>query len=417
MEGRPNTMRSILRGFRNSYRSKGRAALVTLLLGVSVGIVITMLQVSASVSSNADELKRNVATLVEVRAAGATAMGRGVEPLDEDAAEQILQVPGIRSVEKYLYVRKVDNTKKFSVSVIAGIEPITSELRVNSHGEVGTPRLTKGRGFNPSDENGLIALVGEVYAEQNALDVGSTLALGDYSLEVIGIFDSGFVFGNNQVFVPLKVAQELAYQEGYIPSLDRLSQVFVTAQSVDRVDSVEKAIRNELGDAVDVLSGQKNVFLASEGLSSIQSSSFIGALLALVVAGLMVFFTMVLVTRERTREIGLLKALGASNSDVARQFVAESLTLALAGGLLGLAIFAAGAPIIADRILGLSSTSLTGLAGGMGAQAASEIISFSTSWKDAGYAMLGALVLGALGSLYPVYRAVVVAPAEALRHE
>ena len=131
----------------------------------------------------------------------------------------------------------------------------------------------------------------------------------------------------------------------------------------------------------------------------------------------MVLFTMVLVTRERTREIGLLKALGASNGDVARQFVAESLALALAGGLLGLAIFAAGAPVIADRILGLSSTSLTGLAGGMGAQAASEVISFSASWDDVGYAILGALFLGVLGSLYPVYRAVVVAPAEALRYE
>ena len=410
-------MKSILRGFRNSYRSKGRAVLVTLLLGLSVGIVITMLQVSRSVSGNIDELKRNVATLVEVRAAGATAMGRGVEPLREDVAEQVLQVPGIRSVEKYLYVRKVDNTKQFSVSVIAGIEPIISELRVNSHGEVGTPRLTKGRGFNSSDENSLSALVGEVYAEQNNLSVGSAFALGDFSLEVIGIFDSGFVFGNNQVFVPLKVAQELAYAEEYIPSLDRISQVFVTVQSVDKVGSVEEALRNELGDTVDILSGQKNVFIASQGLSSIQSSSFIGALLAFVVAGFVVLFTMVLVTRERTREIGLLKALGASNGDVARQFVAESLALALAGGLLGLAIFAAGAPVIADRILGLSSTSLTGLAGGMGAQAASEVISFFASWDDVGYAILGALFLGVLGSLYPVYRAVVVAPAEALRYE
>jgi putative ABC transport system permease protein len=410
-------MKSMRRGFRNSYRNKGRAALVTLLLGVSVGIVITMLQVSSAVSSSADELKENLQTLIEVRAAGATAMGRGVEPLEESVADQVRQVSGIRSVEKYLYVRKVDNSKKFPVSVIAGIEPITSELRVNSHGEVGTPRITRGRGFGPGGEDGSGALVGEVYAEQNGLDIGSTFALGGFPLEVIGIFDSGFVFGNNQVFVPLKVAQGLAYEDEEIPSLDRISQVFVTARSVDEVDRVEKALRNQLGDSVDVLSGQKNAFLASEGLSSIQSSSFIGALLALVVAGLVVFFTMVLVTRERTREIGLLKALGASNGNVARQFVAESLTLALVGGLLGLAIFAAAAPVIADRVLGLSSTSLTGLAGGMGAQAVSDVITLSLSWEDAGYAILAALILGVLGSLYPVYRALAVTPAEALRYE
>jgi len=410
-------VKSVIRGFRNSYRNKGRAALVIVLLGLSVGIVITMLQVSQSVSANTDELKRKVATLIEVRAAGATGMGRGVEPLREEVAEPIRRLPGVSSTEKYLYVRQVDNTKKFPVSVIAGMDPITSELRVNSHGEVGTPRLTRGRGFNTNDAGKFIALVGQVYADQNDLELGSVFALGDSRLEVIGIFDSGFVFGNNQAFVPLKVAQELAYKEEYISSTDRISQVFVTARSVDVVDVVERALRNELGDAVDVLSGQKNVFIASEGLSSIQSSSFIGALLAFVVAGLVVFFTMVLVTRERTREIGLLKALGASNGHVARQFVAESLALAFAGGLLGLALFAAWAPFIADRLLGLSSTSLTGIAGGMGAQAVSEVITFSTSWEDAGYAILGALVLGVLGSLYPVYRAVVVTPAEALRHE
>jgi len=410
-------VKSAIRGVRNSYRSKGRTALVIVLLGLSVGIVITMLQVSRSVSANTDELKSKVATLIEVRAAGATAMGRGVEALREDVAEPIRRLPGVSSTEKYLYVRQVDNTKKFPVSVIAGMDPITSELRVNSHGEVGTPRLTRGRGFNTDDAGRLFALVGQVYAEQNGLGVGSVVILGDSRLEVIGIFDSGFVFGNNQIFVPLKVAQELAYKEEYISSSDRISQVFVTVQSVDRVEAVERALRNELGDAVDVLSGQKNVFIASEGLSSIETSSFIGGLLALVVAGLVVLFTMVLVTRERTKEIGLLKALGASNGHVAGQFVAESLALAFVGGLLGLALFAAGAPFIADRILGLSSTSLTGIAGGMGAQAASEVITFSTSWRDAGYAILGALVLGVMGSLYPVYRAIVVTPAEALRHE
>jgi len=163
-------VKSVLRGIRNSYRSKGRAVLVIVLLGLSVGIVITMLQVSRSVSANTDLLKRNVETLIEVRAAGATAMGRGVEALREDVAEPIGQLSGVRSFEKYLYVRQVDNTKRFPVSVIAGMEPITSELRVNSHGEVGSPRVTKGRGFGPADAGKTTALVGEVYAEQNDLD-------------------------------------------------------------------------------------------------------------------------------------------------------------------------------------------------------------------------------------------------------
>ena len=53
----------------------------------------------------------------------------------------------------------------------------------------------------------------------------------------------------------------------------------------------------------------------------------------------------------------------------------------------------------------------------MGAQAVSEVITLSPSWEDAGYAILAALILGVLGSLYPVYRALAVTPAEALRYE
>ena len=92
-------------------------------------------------------------------------------------------------------------------------------------------------------------------------------------------------------------------------------------------------------------------------------------------------------------------------------------SLALVGAVLGAALFALGAPVIADRLLGLSGTSLTGIAGGMGAQPASQIISYAFSLTNAVFVALAAIVLGILGSLYPVYTAVGMNPAEALRHE
>lgn len=410
-------MKALYRGLRNVYRNKTRAALIIVLLGLSIGVFITMAQAADRTADTSSGLERTVATLLEVRAAGATAMGRGVEPLGQKVVEQIRDVSGIRSIEQYLYVRRVDNSLRYPVSVIAGLAPLTGELRVNSHGEVGTPTIIKGRGFNPEDADQNVGIVGSIYAQQQGLDLGSTLTLNGLPLEVVGIFDAGFVFGNNQAFIPLKVAQEIAYQEGYIPDLDRLSNIFITAESVGRVDEVERRLRDRLGDEADVLSGQQNAANAAEALDNIRSSSILGAFLSLGISALLVLFTMALVTRERTREIGVLKALGASNLTVIRQFVAESVTLSLFGAALGIALFAAGGSFIADRLLGLSSTSLTGLTGAMGSQPVSDVVTFSLSASYWGYAAALALVLGVIGSLYPAYGAARMRPAEALRHE
>ena len=417
-------MRAVYRGLRNVYRSKTRAALVIILLGLSIGVFITMAQMAERISDTASGLEESVATLIELRAAGATGMGRGVEPLHGDAAERLREVSGVRSIERYLYFRQVDNNRKYPVSVIAGLAPITGELRVNSHGEVGTPSIIKGRGFGPGDDSKNLAVVGSIYARQQGLDVDSTLLLDGTSLKVIGIFDAGFVFGNNQVFVPLRVAQELAYQDmdaltglRYIPDRERVSNIYVTVESVGQVREVERQLRERLGDEADVLSGQRNAAIAAEALERIRSGSVLGALLSLGISALLVLFTMALITRERTREIGVLKALGASNVTVIRQFVTESVAMTVGGALLGVALFAVGAPFIADSLLGISSTSLTGLAGGMGSQPASDVISFSVSATSLGYALFVAMALGILGSLYPSYSASRMHPAVALRHE
>lgn len=410
-------MRAVNRGLRNVYRSKTRAALVIVLLGLSIGVFITMAQAADRTGDTTSGLERTVETLLEVRAAGATAMGRGVEPLDEEVAGQIHDIPGISSIEQYLYVRQVDNSLRYPVSVIAGLFPLTGELRVNSHGEVGTPTIIKGRDFNLGDADRDVAVAGTIYARQQGLDLGSSFTLGSRSVEVIGIYDAKSVFGNNQAFVPLKVAQELAYQENYIPAEDSVSNVFVTAESVGQVGEVERQLRERLGEEADILSGQQNAANAAEALANIQSSSLLGAFLSLGISALLVLFTMALVTRERTREVGVLKALGASNLTVIRQFVTEAVALSLVGALLGIAIFAAGGSFIGDRLLGLSSTSLTGIAGGMGSQPVSDVVTFSLSASYWGYAAALALVLGVLGSLYPASSAARMQPAEALRHE
>ena len=409
-------MRTIIRSVSNVYRSPARTILIIGVLGLAIGIFITMQQTAAIVSSTSKTLKENVATLIEVRAAGATGMGRGSEPLSEDTVEIISDIPNIVKLEKYLYVRQVDNRRKYPVFVVAGISPITVEIRVNSHGEVGTPSIIKGRGFRKDDEGKNVAIAGKIFSEEHNLDLGSQFELREDELEIIGIFDAGFVFGNNQIFVPLKTAQKFAVSENYISKENGISQIFVVVNSIDNVLEVEETLRKRLKDA-DVLSGQKNVVLASEALSKIQRESSYSSYFTAFIAALIIFFTMILIGRERTKEIGILKAIGASNGKVAIQFVVETATISLLGCGFGLVLFSLFAPLLADSILGISSTSLTGLSGGMGAQSVEEIIDFSISAKTLIAGALSAISLSIIGSLYPVYRAMKLKPAEALRYE
>lgn len=413
-------MRTIFRAIRNIYRNPARTIMVVAVLGLSIGIFITMQQTATIVSSTSKTLKENVQTLIEVRAAGATGMGVGVQPLPEDAAEKINDIPNVTGLEKYLYVRQVDNSRKYTTSVIAGISPITSVLRVNSHGEVGTPKILKGRGFQESDEGKNVAIAGTIFAQEKNLDVGSSFELANTPLTIIGVFDAGFIFGNNQIFVPLPVAQSFASSflengKAYIPDKNRLSQIYVVVNSVDNVAQVEKALRETLED-VDVLSGQKNVLLASEALSKIQKESSYGAYFTALIAALIIVFTMILVGRERTKEIGILKAIGASNSKVAKQFIVEVSAIAFLGSIFGIIMFALFAPFFATSFLGLS-TSLTGFAGPMSSQTTADIVRFSISMKVILWGIFLALFLAILGSIYPVYRAVKLKPAEALRYE
>jgi putative ABC transport system permease protein len=241
---------------------------------------------------------------------------------------------------------------------------------------------------------------------------GRDVVLQDLEVQVIGIFEAGFVFGDNQLFIPLDVAQRFSQQEG------KITHVYVTAASVEKVEAVEERLREVFGDQADVISGQTLAQAWGKALGAIRTNSLLAAGVAVVAGALVVLFTMMLVTRERTREIGILKAIGAGNGDVARQFIAESLGVALVGGGAGLAVFAAGGARVANILLGVATSSLnpaTAMGGETPAQ--SLVLRYDLSWLSFASAFGLILILTLVGSLYSVLKAIRLRPVEAVRYE
>ena len=421
-------MGGLRRGVRNVYRSGTRAAAVVLVLGLTVAVFLTMTQATAGIGEQTRRLGAEVQTLIEVRAAGATGMGVGQDALPRQFFAEARGIPNVAAVEPYLYQRVIDRAQPAPISIVVGVEP-GDALRVASHGEVGDPTVVAGRKLIAIDAGQSVAVVGQRFAETYGLQVGSefvipaervlvqdrpdpNVAVEDLTLEVVGIFDSGFAFGDNQIFVPLDVAQRAFAQE------ERITHIFVSVASVERVEQVERDLREAFGADADVISGQDIAQLFAQTLGAIQANSLLGALMAFGVGALVVLFTMALVTRDRRREIGTLKAVGASGGQVAWQFAAEAGALALAGVLVGLLLYVIGGSALAGLLLGATSVGQGALTFVGGEDPLSALgLRFGLSPLAVAAALAAVLVLGVLGSLYPVIRAARTSPAEALRYE
>lgn len=347
------------RGLRNVGRNRVRSLLVVGLLAVSVWIFAAMLQSAGATQRQAQRLRLDVATLIQVNPRGVPAGESVAIAFDDDVVEWIAVLRGVDGVEPVLRQQFQDNSKPAQMGVINGVRP-GDTLRLSSMGGfTGSPSIARGRALQPSDAGDAVAIVGEVFARQYGVMLGNEFTLPARLLEArgggegvtgltaraVGVYRTGVVFGDNQVFVPLDVLQKVLGREGDVLSL------WVKAEAADAVPSVEAAIKNELGDAADVISNQPAATLAAESLKATASSSRLAAIVAGIAGAVVVALTMALVVRERRTEVGVLKALGSSDSDLVWQFVAEARALALLGGLIGVGLAAASGDALAKALV------------------------------------------------------------------
>ena len=159
---------------------------------------------------------------------------------------------------------------------------------------------------------------------------------------------------------------------------------------------------------------------AQTTMAQIQNTGSVEMDIVFVVAGSIMLFIMLYTVRERTREIGTLKALGASNTAVLGQFMLEGVLLSLIAGLVGVAIGVFGATSLANLLLPhptqvvKNSVTSTGISIPV---AASTSISVSITPHLVLFGIGAAVLLGAVGSLYPAWRAARTRPAEAMRYD
>jgi len=192
----------------------------------------------------------------------------------------------------------------------------------------GTEKLTAGTTFSATSTAN-VALIGTDMATKNKLKVGSTFTAWGTTITVVGIYDAGSTFANATVLMPLATVQKLAAET------NQITGATVYVNNIGNVAGAAAAITKDLGTAADVTSTQATVETQLAPLNSVKDISTYTLIGAVIGAAIILLLSMLMIVRERRREIGVLKALGATNQSVVSQFIAESTTFTIMGAIVG----------------------------------------------------------------------------------
>jgi len=365
--------------------------------------------------------------------------------LNESVVGNISSIAGVKDVVPFLVKSSSETTEEtittprgdFTISrplyTITGVS-LNSSL-IDEYPVLPT-NITAGRNLREGDSG--VLLMSLNLTEYYGVGVGSEVEVNGTSFMVIGIYDQtgqGFM-ETRGVYMNLTDAQTTTNETGNVSRLD------VYAENASCVDTINTQVQTMY--SAEINSREMSVQTYADRLANLQSQQtryteiLISAestvaqtqsvatqeiIVALAATSLIVLFVMLYTVRERTKEIGTLKAIGFSNWSVMSQFMLEGVMLSLAAGVVGIGIATVGAPILSGVLLpavnpfGSRNTGfqIGGLdsATSLGSSATSAVVTPSIMLLALGAAVL----LGAVGSLYPAWRASRTRPAEAMRYE
>jgi putative ABC transport system permease protein len=253
--------------------------------------------------------------------------------------------------------------------------------------------------------------------------VGDKIEILGQTFEVVGVYGSTGVSDVMTLYMNLTDAQTITNNVGYITSL----LVFANdSNSVSDVANAVGSLHPELNvvtaqQRLDQLNDMKERYTselqsAQATLNQTQATAFQEIVVVVAATSLIVLFVMLYTVRERTKEIGTLKAIGFSNRNILSQFMLEGILLSVVAGVVGIAIGTIAAPFISSLLV--PTVNPAGSVGfRVGTTAATSVNAVTVDPQLMLLTFGASILLGALGSLYPAWRASRTRPAEAMRYE
>ena len=400
--------------------NKLRAALTMLGIVIGVGAVITLMSAGEGVSVYIEEQFQGIGTNLlfvfpgsEEETSGgppgSSAVAAELTISDAEALSDPIRAPDVAAVAPQVFNTAVVATgRRDTVSQVQGVTPEFAEVR-NWFPEVGSF-------IDQEDMNSRarVAVLGQTVVEDlfpdNPYPLDQTVKISGIPFRVIGVLEAkgGSEFGDvdNSVMVPLTTAQTRLFPSRSRSGERLVSLVLVEAVSEDRMDAaveqISAILRERHGidfrddDDFSVIS-QADIVAVFGQITGVLTI-FLGAIagISLLVGGIGIMNIMLVSVTERTREIGLRKAVGARRQDILWQFLLEAMTLSLIGGVIGVALGALGAELISLLVDDFRAILLP------------QAVLLATTFSVA---------VGLFFGIYPARRASLLNPIDALRYE
>jgi putative ABC transport system permease protein len=385
-----------MRILRNIFRRKLRVLLT--IFGITIGVLalVVMGSMAEKISLLVSGGTKYYSDKVIVSAEGSSMFSGGL--LSYSKLEAIRSVPGVREVQG-----EVGTLLDTEASMSFGMPSIltASDMRGLQY-ETFEMTFSEGRDIRPGETG--VAGVGSDLVKKLGAKVGGYITIKGEQFLVVGIADKTLTAPDNAVWVSLADGQRLFLKD--LPEMIR-SQLnpadLVTQFTVYPTPGTDpEELARAIDAAVDGVKASGPSYFKEQIASATQVLNAIlygVAIIALFVGGLSVINTMTMSVNERTREIGVRKAIGASDGQIVRQFLAEAGVIGLIGGVSGLFLGWIAA-LVANRLLEDQNLNL-----------------FLLTPRLAIGSVAFAVILGLVSGLYPSLHAARLQPVTALRYE
>ncbi len=368
---------------KNPFRSKSRAILAIIGIGIGIATIIALGAITDGMIDSADDTLHaggsDFTVSGKVEGESSQMVGFGTSTVEDDYVDKLANISGVdRVVPIYMSLLVTTNSPYFAA---IGMDPADYQIAELT--------ITEGRMYK-NDTHEIV--LGKVAADNENKTVGDSILLNDEEFDIVGIYESGNTLQDQGGFTALNNSQELSDDEGMV------SSIYVKVDKGADVDAVKNRIEEKYGDNLTTISSLSDLEMVKNMIDMLNGASLAISILAIVIGAVGIINTMLTSVYERTREIGVLKAVGWSDGKILLMIIGESIVITIVAGIIGSIVGVIGVELLAaSNIMSLLS----------------PVYSVEIFAK----AFAIALFVGIVGGLYPAWKAVKLPPTEALRYE